>query len=237
MCLEEKIQVLRRGFPEPGSKTSESLEGFRPPRTLPGGQGFQRGLPKAFQARCREALQKAKEASWGGSGQVRKTPPARQFRFCAGGRLRPEGLLIVSILYAGVCLEVCETKIQASQGFSGASQARGLLNSLFSPPALLQPGASQGLQGPPRGLPGASQGPPRGLPGAPGPPRSLPGASQSPSGLPRPSQQGASGPPQGPPRGLCRGLPGASQASQGPPRGPPRLEDGKKGPEAEKSDF
>ena len=182
-----------------------------------------------------------------------------------------------------MCLEVCETKIQASQGFSGASQARGLLNSLFSPPALLQPGASQGpprvSQGPfrgfgglglPGGLPGRRQeppfsrflgafqgglpGPPRGLPGAPGAPeqkmrqracqvqgpfRGLPGASQGASqgafqgsfkafrSLPRASQ----GPPipgasQGPPRNLPgasqgppRGLPGASQgASQGPLR-------------------
>ena len=48
-----KIQVLRRGLPEPGSKTSESLEGFQPPRTLP-------GPPKSLSGagRCREALQR-----------------------------------------------------------------------------------------------------------------------------------------------------------------------------------
>ena len=111
---DRKIQVLRRGLPEPGSKTSERLEGFQPPRTLPGGLKISNGPPKSLSGasqglpgtgRCLEALQKVQGGLHGGPGQVRKTPPARKFRFCVGGRLRPEGLLIVSILYAGVRLE------------------------------------------------------------------------------------------------------------------------------------
>ena len=49
-------------------------------------------------------------------------------RFCAGGRLRPEGLLIVStviILYAGVCLEACERKFRFCVG--GRLRPEGLL--------------------------------------------------------------------------------------------------------------
>ena len=42
---------------------------------------------------------------------------------CAGGRLRPDGLLIVSILYAGVSLEICDRKIQVLRwGTSSAGE-------------------------------------------------------------------------------------------------------------------
>ena len=53
-----------------------------------------------------------------------------KIRFCAGGRLRPEGLLIVSILYVGVSLEVCERKIQVLRW--GTSSAGGPSHCFYS---------------------------------------------------------------------------------------------------------
>ena len=148
MRLEEKFRFCAGASQNLAPKLRRALRAFNLP------EPFQ-GLLKAFQgpAAVGRPSRGSKEASRKGPIQ-KETPAARKFRFCAGGRLRPEGLLIVSILHAGVCLEVCQ----------------GLLRSL--------PGARKG---PPRGLPGASQGPPRGLPGASqGPPRGLPGASLGP---------------------------------------------------------
>ena len=200
-----KIQVLRRGLPEPGSKTSESLEGFQPPRTLP-------GPPKSLSGagRCREALQRVQ-----GGLQERPNPERNTCRekiqvlrwgtSSAGGPSHcfysPCRCVFRSLRVPGPFKTFSGLEPPSISGPPGASQGasqRGLLSGASQGPPRRLPGASQG---PPRGLPGASQGPPRGLPGPPqGPRRGLPGASQGPPrGL------------QGPPRGLPR-------ASQGPPR-------------------
>ena len=215
-----KIQVLRRGLPEPGSKTSESLEGFQPPRTLP-------GPPKSLSGagRCREALQRVQ-----GGFEERPNPERNTCRekiqvlrwgtSSAGGPSHcfysPCRCVFGSLRVPG-----------PFKTFSGLEPPRGLLEHfrrLQGPPkgpprGLPAAGASQGP--PRRQAPGAAQEPPRRLPHSQGPPRGLPGASQEPlRGLP-----GAPGASQGP----FRGLPGASQgpprglpgASQGPPRGLP----------------
>ena len=154
-----KIQVLRRGLPEPGSKTSESLEGFQPPRTLP-------GPPKSLSGagRCREALQRVQ-----GGLQERPNPERNTCRekiqvlrwgtSSAGGP---------SHCFYSPCR--CVFRSLRVPGpfktFSGLEPPRGLLEHF------------RRLQGPPKGPP---KGPPsgRGLPGPSSRPpvRGLPGAS------------------------------------------------------------
>ena len=141
-----KIQVLRRGLPEPGSKTSESLEGFQPPRTLP-------GPPKSLSGagRCREALQRVQ-----GGLQERPNPERNTCRekiqvlrwgtSSAGGP---------SHCFYSPCR--CVFRSLRVPGpfktFSGLEPPGGLLEHF------------RRLQGPPKGPP---KGPPsgRGLPGA-----------------------------------------------------------------------
>ena len=177
-----KIQVLRRGLPEPGSKTSESLEGFQPPRTLP-------GPPKSLSGagRCREALQRVQGGLQGRPRPVRNTcrekiQVLRWGTSSAGGP---------SHCFYSPCR--CVFRSLRVPGpfktFSGLEPPRGLLEH-FRGLAGPSQGASQGAsqrQGPPRvfqgpgargrGLPETSQEPPRGLPALPessqGPPRGL----------------------------------------------------------------
>ena len=114
--LEEKFRFCAGASQNLAPKLRRALRAFNLP------EPFQ-GLLKAFQgpAAVGRPSTRSKEASRKGPIQ-KETPAARKFRFCAGGRLRPEGLLIVSILHAGVCLEVCEF-----QGLSKPSQAWSLL--------------------------------------------------------------------------------------------------------------